>query len=337
MPPPDTDRLPVGASRVPVGATRVPVGATRVPAGATHAPVAATRVPVGAPRPDPTPPVAAAGEVPPPRRRRAARVRDRLGLVGWRRLGGLWLPWVALGLVAIVALTALVRTGSIPSPFTEADARRVATPLISEALEDAAAAPSAASAAYATILPSMVTIRTTGEEGGLGAGVIISADGSILTANHVVDGGGAISVVFADGTRSTAQIARQRRDLDIAVLTPASLPEVVVPATLGAPGRIGDDVFAVGNPLGLTFSLSAGVISATGRRIDTAAGRLDNLIQFDAAANPGNSGGPLLDAGGRVVGIVTALANPAKQPYFVGIAFAVPITSAGQAINAPPL
>lgn len=297
---------------------------------------ATARLPVGATRPaaKTAPP---GPQLPQQPRRPMSRVRARLRRTGWRRLGRLWLPWIALGLVACVALTALVRTNSIPSPFTDADARRVATPLISDALQEAAAGPNAASAAYATILPSMVTIRTSGEEGGLGAGVIISADGSIMTANHVIDGGGAISVIFADGTRSTAQVSQRRPEMDIAVLTPGSLPEVVVPATLGAPGQVGDDVFAVGNPLGLTFSLSAGVISATGRRIDTPAGRLDNLIQFDAAANPGNSGGPLLDARGQVVGIVTALANPARQPYFVGIAFAVPITSARQALNAPPL
>src|SRR5205085_11631389 len=105
---------------------------------------------------------------------------------------------------------------------------------------------------------------------------------------------------------------------------------------LGGAAQVGDPVFPVGNPLGLTGSLTAGVVSALARTIDTGGGRsLKGLIQFDAAVNPGNSGGPLLDRDGEVVGIVTALANPSRQPYFVGIGFAVPIATAGGAAGAP--
>ena len=100
--------------------------------------------------------------------------------------------------------------------------------------------------------------------------------------------------------------------------------------------NVGDAVFPVGNPLGLPGSLTAGVVSALDRSIGTGAGRsLKGLIQFDAAVNPGNSGGPLLDRDGHVVGIVTALANPSRQPFFVGIGFAVPIAAAGGAAGAP--
>ena len=103
----------------------------------------------------------------------------------------------------------------------------------------------------------------------------------------------------------------------------------------GAP-QVGDDVFAVGNPLGLQDSLTAGVVSATDRSVRAQDGRtLHDLIQFDAAVNPGNSGGPLLNRDGQVVGIVTGLANPSKQAYFVGIGFAVPIATAGGVAGGP--
>ena len=93
----------------------------------------------------------------------------------------------------------------------------------------------------------------------------------------------------------------------------------------------------MGHPLGLHFSLSGGLISALGRDLQTPAGKLTDLIQFDAAVNHGNSGGPLLNGAGQVVGVVTSLANPSKQPYCVGIGFAVPISAAGGAVGAPPL
>jgi S1-C subfamily serine protease len=99
---------------------------------------------------------------------------------------------------------------------------------------------------------------------------------------------------------------------------------------------VGDDVYAVGHPLGLVDSVTAGVVSGLDRTIPVADGsNLTGLIQFDAAINPGNSGGPLLNRAAQVVGIVTALANPSEQPFFVGIGFAVPIATAGGAAGAP--
>jgi S1-C subfamily serine protease len=126
---------------------------------------------------------------------------------------------------------------------------------------------------------------------------------------------------------------------DIAVLQPGQLPKLLVPAMLGNPNalRVGDEAYVVGNPLGLYGSLSAGVISGL-KRSFTPSGRgqrLENLIQFDAAVNPGSSGGPLLNRYGQVVGIVTALANPSGQDAFSGIGFAVPIDVAGGAVGMP--
>ena len=119
---------------------------------------------------------------------------------------------------------------------------------------------------------------------------------------------------------------------DIAILRAFNSPSLVVPATLGPPGamRVGDDVFVVGNPFGLYSSMSAGVISGFNRSFEPTDGhgKLTGLIQFDAATNPGNSGGPLLDHNGRVIGIVTGIVSPVEGNFFVGIGFAVPINIA---------
>jgi S1-C subfamily serine protease len=101
--------------------------------------------------------------------------------------------------------------------------------------------------------------------------------------------------------------------------------------------RVGDEAYVVGNPFGLYSSMSAGVISGFNRSVQpvNSANKLNNLIQIDAAVNPGNSGGPLLNRSGEVIGIVTGLVNPTEQNFFVGVGFAVPINVAGRAVGAP--
>jgi S1-C subfamily serine protease len=176
-----------------------------------------------------------------------------------------------------------------------------------------------------------------GENGGLGTGVIINAEGAILTANHVVDGAKSIRVTFIDGSSSNATVISSEPDRDIAVLKADRNPEVVVPAVMGGGVRVGDEAFAIGHPLGLVDSMSSGVISGLNRSIPVGDDRtLDGLIQFDTAVNPGNSGGPLLNRAGQVVGIVTALANPSEQGVFIGIGFAVPIGAAAGVAGAGP-
>jgi S1-C subfamily serine protease len=158
-----------------------------------------------------------------------------------------------------------------------------------------------------------------------------------LTANHVIAGGGSITVTYADGTTASATVAAANPKLDIATLTPAKLPQVVVPANLGGGAEVGSAVVAIGNPLGLADSVSAGVISGLDRTADTDHGKFSGLIQFDASVNPGSSGGPLLDAHGLVIGIVVSLATPDGQDAFAGIGFAVPIGAAlgGNGDNGP--
>lgn len=253
---------------------------------------------------------------------------------------------VVIAAVLLVAGLALVGAALLTGPdtpaLTQADVDRSVQKGIAAAQEEARKAPTDASTAYRAALPSLVTIRTTGvgaghDQQGTGAGVVISADGAILTALHVVDGAATIRVSFADGTVASAQVAKQEAASDTAVLTASSLPQVVVPAVLGGAPQVGDEVFPLGHPLGLTDSLSGGVVSATGRSIRVGSGRtLEGLIQFDAAVNPGNSGGPLLNRDGQVVGIVTGLANPSEQSFFVGIGFAVPIATAGGVAGTPP-
>jgi S1-C subfamily serine protease len=253
--------------------------------------------------------------------------------------------WVVATIVTVILLVvaafAFTRGPETP-PITATDVNKAVQDGIAKAQEDAAKAPPDAAAAYQVALPSLVTIATrrsgtNGAELGTGAGVVVSAEGTILTALHVVEGSGDIQVTFADGTTSTASVEDEDPATDIAVLTPAKLPQVVVPAILGGGAQVGDAVFALGHPLGLNGSLSAGVVSALDRTIRVKADQtLKGLIQFDAAVNPGNSGGPLLNKAGQVIGIVTGLANPSEQNFFVGIGFAVPIATAGGVAGSPP-
>ncbi|MFN3986998.1 MAG: S1C family serine protease [Rhodocyclaceae bacterium] len=175
---------------------------------------------------------------------------------------------------------------------------------------------------------------------GVGTGVVIMDEGLILTNLHVVVGASRIRVIFADGHASDASMVGAQPENDLAVLQAASLPDDLVAATMRSTAdlRPGEEVVAVGFPFGLGPTVTAGVISGLGREFRSASGEvaLSNLIQFDAAANPGSSGGPLVTLEGEVVGIVTAVLNPTDQGVFVGIGFAVPIENAASAAGMPP-
>ena len=174
----------------------------------------------------------------------------------------------------------------------------------------------------------------------LGAGVVIKDDGTILTNLHVVHGAKHLRVTFADGHESDARLIGAQPENDLAVLKASSLPDDLMPATMRSTGDLsaGDEVIAVGHPFGIGPSVSAGVVSGLKREFRSPDGEhaLTNLIQFDAAANPGNSGGPLVTMDGYVVGIVTAILNPNEQRTFVGIGFAVPIENAAGAAGLSP-
>jgi S1-C subfamily serine protease len=180
---------------------------------------------------------------------------------------------------------------------------------------------------YQALLPSVVRIEAdeTGNAEAIGTGFIANANGTVMTARHVVTGSKSIKLTYADGTTSAATIAGQDAKNDIAVLTPSKLPDTVVPAALGGNAQVGAAVVAIGNPLGLTDSTTSGVVSGLNRSVKDGG---TGLIQFDAAVNPGNSGGPLVNDRGQVIGVVVSLANPTKAGTFIGIGFAVPIGTA---------
>jgi S1-C subfamily serine protease len=169
---------------------------------------------------------------------------------------------------------------------------------------------------------------------------VISENGTILTNLHVVGGADKVKVTFYNGLESEAQVTGVRPELDLAVLQPDTVPDDLKPATLRSTKglHMGDKVIAVGHPFGIGKSVSSGIISGFRReyREDEKDTLTSNLIQFDAAANPGNSGGPLTTMDGDVVGIVTAIFNPNEQRTFVGIGFAVPIEAAAAAAGESP-
>ena len=180
-----------------------------------------------------------------------------------------------------------------------------------------------------------------GEPGpSVGSGVVIVDQGIILTNLHVVVGAKRLTVTFYDGHESEAELVGAHPENDLAVIRAKTLPDDLPAATMGSAHRLkpGDEVVAVGFPFGIGPSVSAGVVSGLNREFRSPQGRrlLTNLIQFDAAANPGNSGGPLVTMDGEVVGIVTAILNPSRARTFIGIAFAATIEAAGSAVGIPP-
>ncbi len=216
--------------------------------------------------------------------------------------------------------------------------------LVASAMASATPPPARGSLVYDQIAPALVRVEaqlTAGDDKrAFGTGVVVDDMGAILSSFHIVKGALKIEVVFYEGTRSEASVVAKDEAQDIVVLRARTPPDLLIPAVLGNPGalRVGDDVYAVGNPFGIRNSMSACVVSGLNRNFKSpkTGSTLSNLIQFDAAANPGNSGGPLLNRDGEVVGIVTALYNPTEQEVFVGIAFAVPLDSAGGAMGSPP-
>ena len=208
--------------------------------------------------------------------------------------------------------------------------------------------PSQAARAYEAIRGSVVRVReferAEGEaddtEAGVGTGVVIVDKGIILTNLHVVAAARKVGVVFADGSESEATVIATQPENDLAVLQAKTIPDDLPAATLRSTSdlQLGDEVVAVGFPFGIGPSVTSGVVSGLRREYRSPEGKrlLTNLIQFDAAANPGSSGGPLVTMDGEVVGIVTGILNPNNQRVFIGIGFAVPIENAAAAVGISP-
>lgn len=210
--------------------------------------------------------------------------------------------------------------------------------------------PSRAAKAAESVRQAVVRVRGFAEdpkhpdagekERSVGSGVVIVDEGIILTNLHVVAGARRVSVTFYDGMESDAEMVGAHPENDLAVIRVRKIPDDLPAATLGSTHRLqpGDEVVAVGFPFGIGPSVSSGVVSGLNREFRSPEGErlLKNLIQFDAAVNPGNSGGPLVTMGGEVVGIVTAILNPTEARTFIGIGFAATIEAAGSAVGIPP-
>jgi S1-C subfamily serine protease len=249
--------------------------------------------------------------------------------------------------LSIVALLTLVNPQRQPLSQQQVD------DAIASALASVTPPPAFSQVVYQAVQPSLVLIQTDRPEDpeaskgdkasphdGLGSGVVVNLDGDILTSLHVVDGADTIELTFFDGSKSPAEIVATQPEDDIAVIRADSPPATLVPATLGNPNAVrqGSEAYALGSPFGLYGSVSAGVISGLDRSFtnpDTGK-TLTGLFQIDAAVNPGNSGGALVDRDGRLIGIVTALINPTTDDVFIGIGLAVPIDVAGGAAGLPP-
>lgn len=251
--------------------------------------------------------------------------------------------WVgAAGLLALL----VVFTNAWIAPSTRQITQEDIQAAVMHTLESATL-PSPAAKAYEVIRPSIVRVRRMEQdkngmntENGVGTGVVIVDKGIILTNLHVVLGANRVQVVFADGLESDATIVGMRPEHDLAVLQAQTIPDDLVAATMRSTAdlALGDQVVAVGFPFGIGPSATAGVVSGLRREFRSPEGKrlLTNLIQFDAAVNPGSSGGALVTTQGEVVGIVTAILNPTDQRFFVGIGFAVPIENAAAAAGLPP-
>jgi S1-C subfamily serine protease len=259
------------------------------------------------------------------------------------RLGRL-APFLAGALVVVAGILLFSVLAPGPRPLTQSDVDET----VAQALASVTPPPAFSELVYQAVQPSLVLIETEGPEAegdterddGLGSGVVVNLDGDILTSLHVIADASRIQLTFADGTKSSGHVVASEPQNDIAVVRADQPPPNLVPATLGDPGSVrqGSEAYAMGSPFGLYGSMSVGVISGLDRsfKLPDSDLVLNGLFQIDAAVNPGNSGGALVDREGHVIGIVTALINPTQDDVFIGIGLAVPIDVAGGAAGLPP-
>jgi S1-C subfamily serine protease len=267
----------------------------------------------------------------------------RSGLRGFYVRNERRLLWLAAGGLISILMALTYSAMTPPREITQEDIRAAVLHTL-----ETNTLPSPVAKAYDVIRSSVVRVNGWGADDqadddndkSVGSGVVIVDKGTILTNLHVVLGAKRVQVVFADGLKSDATIVGMQPEHDLAVLQAQTIPDDLIAATMRSTSdlALGDHVVAVGFPFGIGPSVTAGVVSGLRREFRSPEGKrlLTNLIQFDAAVNPGSSGGPLVTAGGEVVGIVTAILNPTDQRFFVGIGFAVPIENAAAAAGLPP-
>ncbi|WP_406690765.1 trypsin-like peptidase domain-containing protein [Saccharopolyspora sp. ID03-671] len=231
------------------------------------------------------------------------------------------------GMTAVVLGAALLSSGATAAA-TYGLVSHVAQP---------AASPQATAAA---VQPSVVSLELKGPEGrSTGSGVVLDEGGRILTNNHVVakSGGAPVTVTFNDGRKAQARVLQQDAGRDLAVVQAEGVRDLT-PAKLayGSDVEVGQQVIAIGSPLGLSGTVTSGIVSALHRSVPTGEGPgLGDAIQTDAAINPGNSGGPLVNMDGEVVGINTAVASGKGGSEAAGLGFTVPIDQARGLVDGP--
>jgi S1-C subfamily serine protease len=249
-----------------------------------------------------------------------------------------WLLPLALAVLAAVLLVRLLgeRIGDRGGPPA---APQPVTPR-----GDLAADETATIELFRRVSPSVVFITTLGREPrgffeiqevpqGAGSGFLWDANGHVVTNFHVIQGASAARVTLHDQSEWPASLVGIAPDHDLAVLRIQAPAEKIVPIMVGTSRdlQVGQKVFAIGNPFGLDFTLTTGIVSALGRSIPSLTGRrIDDVVQTDAAINPGNSGGPLLDSAGRIIGVNTQIASPSGAS--AGVGFAVPVDTVNRVV-----
>lgn len=282
------------------------------------------------PAPDPATRVPPAGEWPPHpggEPRLLAPLAQRGRRRGWAALGG-----TAATAALLASLGTAVVTGAFTAPQTAAPAAAPAQ------VVPASSTPSTPDwpAVTAAVADSVVALDVATSSGqGQGSGVVLDTDGNVLTNSHVVDGARSVVVTLADGRMYEAEAVGQDETTDLAVVRLVDPPDDLAPATLGSSAdlAVGQAVLAVGNPLGLDSTATTGIISALDRPVVTQSrdqAVVTNAIQVDAAVNPGNSGGPLFDARGEVIGITSSIAglSGGGSAGSIGLGFAIPVDQA---------
>jgi putative serine protease PepD len=244
-----------------------------------------------------------------------------------RRGNRRWMLLAAAG-VAVIAVSA--GTGGVAGYVAGRDEGST------EAAPSPAGVPSDLVGAAARALPGVVSVQVRTESGGSsGSGFVLDDRGHIVTNNHVVaaGSGGTVSVVGSDGRRLTADVVGTDPNSDIAVLqvSPSAALRPLAPADLNAT-RVGEPVLALGSPLGLSGTVTAGIVSALDRQVKLGGEVRQTAVQTDASINPGNSGGPLVNTRGEVIGVNTAIAT-LEGSGSIGIGFAIPIDRAQQVAN----
>jgi putative serine protease PepD len=256
---------------------------------------------------------------------------------------------------AVATLFAGAVGGTVGALVADHESPSAATTTAAAAQPVSANAPTDLSSVIAKVLPSVVQVNmSAGNQRGIGSGVILSADGKILTNNHVVSGADSLTVTLSDGRTVDAAVVRTDPNSDLALIQAQGVSGLT-PATIGDSSavKIGDEVIAIGSPGGLQGTVTTGIVSALDREV-TVAGEQQgqqspfsrnaanstvtyHAIQTDAAINQGNSGGPLFNAAGQVIGINSAIYSPVSGPDgsagSVGIGFSIPIGQAKEVIG----